>query len=69
MSDLNELIARSSVLSYQQGRTDERLNILRLAKEASVSNDIGDYVYLSDLNDYIEEWDMDNAEKRNPKKD
>lgn len=69
MSDLNELIARSSVLSYQQGRTDERLNILRLAKEASVENHIGEYVYLSDLNDYIEEWDMENAEKRNPKKD
>ena len=65
MSDLNELIARSSVLSYQQGRTDERLNILRLAKEASVENHIGDYVYLSDLNDYIEEWDKGHVEKRN----
>lgn len=65
MSDLNELIARSSVLSYQQGRTDERLNILRLAKEASVENHIGEYVYLSDLNDYIEEWDKGHVEKRN----
>lgn len=69
MSDLNELIARSSVLSYQQGRTDERLNILRLAKEASVENHIGEYVYLSDLNDYIEEWDKGYVEKRNSQKD
>ena len=57
MSDLNDLIARSSVLSYQQGRKDERLAILRLAKEASMNKDNGDYVYLDDLNDYIDEYD------------
>jgi len=39
VSDLNDLIARSSVLSYQQGRKDERLAILRLAKEASMNKD------------------------------
>ena len=58
MSDLNDLIARSSVLSYQQGRKDERLAILRLAKEASMNNDTGEYVYLEDLNDYIDEYDQ-----------
>ena len=57
MSDLNDLIARSSVLSYQQGRKDERLAILRLAKAASMNRDNGDYVYLDDLNDYIDEYD------------
>lgn len=68
MSDLNELIARNSVISYQQGRKDERMTILQLAKEASVFNDIGDYVYLSDLKDYIDEWDRGQYAKRNPEK-
>ena len=63
MSDLNDLIARNSVISYQQGRTDERLNILRLANEAAVHGDNGDYVYLSDLNDYIAEWDKGRMER------
>jgi len=48
MSDLQDLIARSSIISYQQGRKDERLAILRLAKEASMNKDNGDYVYLRD---------------------
>ena len=69
MSDLQDLIARSSVLSYQQGRKDERINILNLARDASIENDIGRYVYLSDLNDYIEEWDREQGEKRNPQED
>ena len=65
MSDLHDLIARASVLAYQQGRKDERINILKLANEASVSNDIGDYVYLNDLNDYIEYDEEKRNEKRN----
>ena len=69
MSDLQDLIARSLVLSYQQGRKDERINILNLARDASIENDIGRYVYLSDLNDYIEEWDREQGEKRNPQED
>ena len=69
MSDLNDLIARSSVLSYQQGRKDERINLLQLAKDASIENDIGRYVYLDDLNDYIQEWDRGQSEKRTPKED
>ena len=64
MSDLNDLIARSSVLSYQQGRKDERINLLQLARDASIENDIGRYVYLDDLNDYIQEWDRGQSEKR-----
>lgn len=67
MSDLHDLIARASVLAYQQGRKDERINILKLANEASVSNDIGDYVYLTDLNDYIEYDEEKRNEKRTPK--
>ena len=69
MSDLNDLIARSSVLSYQQGRKDERMTILQLAKDASTENHIGELVYLSDLNDYIEEWDRGQYAKRNPQED
>jgi hypothetical protein len=69
MSDLNELIARSSVVSYQQGRKDERFMILKLAKEASMSNNTGDYVYLDDLNDYIDEYDKGHYAKIYAQKD
>ena len=69
MSDLNDLIARSSVLSYQQGRKDERLAILRLAKAASMNRDNGDYVYLDDLNDYIDEYDRGQNAKIYPQED
>lgn len=69
MSDLNDLIARNAVISYQQGRKDERLNLLALAREASTSNDIGRYVYLDDLNDYIEQWDRGQSAKRNTQED
>ena len=65
MSDLNDLIARNSVISYQQGRKDERLMILQLIKEASTENHIGELVYLDDLNDYIEQWDKGQMEKWN----
>ena len=68
MSDLNDLIARNSVISYQQGRKDERLMILQLIKEASTENHIGELVYLEDLNDYIAEWDKGQMEKWNAKK-
>ena len=68
MSDLNDLIARNSVISYQQGRKDERLMILQLIKEASTENHIGELVYLDDLNDYIEQWDKGQMEKWNAKK-
>lgn len=64
MSDLNDLIARSSVISYQQGRKDERLMLLQLIKEASTENHLGELVYLEDLNDYIAEWDRGQLEKR-----
>lgn len=69
MSDLQDLIARSSTISYQQGRKDERINILSLARDASVENNTGRYVYLSDLEDYIEQWDREQDEKRNQKTD
>ena len=69
MSDLQDLIARSSVLSYQQGRKDERLTILSLARDASVENNTGRYVYLSDLDDYINEDERLRDEKRNQKTD
>jgi hypothetical protein len=63
MSDLQDLIHRQAVISYEQGARTERLRILKLAKEASMTNDTGDYVYLSDLQDYIEEADNDKASK------
>lgn len=60
MSDLNDLIARNAVISYQQGRRDERLLILQLAEEASMIDDehsAGRYVYVQDIHNYLDLWD------------
>lgn len=68
MSDINDLIARSSVLAYksgyQQGKLDERKLIMDLAKKAQAhgapiieTDRIGDYVYLVDLYAYLKESD------------
>lgn len=64
MGDLQDLIARSSVIAfntgYKQGRLDERSVIMRMAKEAQChvqTDDFGEYVYLQDLIDYLEEED------------
>ena len=38
---------------YAEGIADERLRILAICNEIAVSNDIGDYIYLSDLKDYL----------------
>lgn len=59
MSEINDLIRTSSILAFNQGLDhgirSERERILRLANEASVTSDIGDYVYIKDLIDYMEE--------------
>lgn len=75
MSEINDLIARSSVVAYNSGYrdglragiTEERARILELASQAVAhgspiveTDRIGDYVYLSDLIDYMEE---DHAKK------
>ena len=64
MSDLQDLIARSSVIAfntgYRQGRHDERNLIVKMAKEAQChiqTDDFGEYVYLQDLIDYLEAED------------
>lgn len=44
------------------GAEQERERILALAKDASIENNIGRFVYLSDLEDYIE---FDDQEKQN----
>ena len=49
------------IKGYNAGRSYERNLILRLAKEASMNKDNGDYVYLSDLQDYIQEADDNEA--------
>jgi hypothetical protein len=57
MSDLQDAIAATCVKAFNQGYArgadDERERVLRLAKEASISNHIGEFVYLSDLEEYI----------------
>jgi hypothetical protein len=47
-------------LGKQLGAMAERARILELAKEASIENDNGRFVYLSDLEDYIEFDDKKN---------
>ena len=64
MSDLQDLIARSSVIAfntgYLQGRHDERKLIMEMAKDAQChvrQDEVGEYVYLQDLIDYLEAED------------
>ena len=38
---------------YAEGVADERMRILAICKEISQSNEIGDYVYVADLKDYL----------------
>ena len=64
MSDLQDLIHRNGVISYDCGRRDERTAILRLAEEASTENHIGKLVYLDDLRDYIEDYDRKQNERK-----
>lgn len=48
------------IKGYEAGSRNERAKILRLAKEASTEDSIGQLVYLNDLNDYIRYDDEEN---------
>lgn len=66
MSDINDIIARQGVMAfnagYKAGRQEVITEILELANSASTDDNdnllghdrIGNYVYLSDLQDYLE---------------
>jgi hypothetical protein len=42
---------------YAEGVKDEQLRILAICKEVACSNEIGEFVYLSDLEAYLEDVD------------
>jgi hypothetical protein len=42
---------------YAEGAADERSRIMEICKEVSLSDDLGDYVYLSDLESYLNDPD------------
>lgn len=62
MSDINDLIARSSTIAYnsgyEAGSLAERKRIYALAKDAQCHierDEVGDWVYIKDLIEYMEE--------------
>jgi hypothetical protein len=63
MSSINELIATSSKIAFEQGKTHERNRVARIAKEIRViydpdlSNEYQDVVFVSDLISYLEDKD------------
>lgn len=56
----NNMFTATYELGKQLGAMAERARILELAKDASLENDNGRFVYLSDLEDYIEFNDKEN---------
>jgi hypothetical protein len=56
---INDLIATSSHHAFETGKRSERELIMRTLKEIALSDKIGDYAYLSDLQEYLN--DKDNA--------
>lgn len=61
MADLGKKLAEVGIEAYlrgyeagfQIGREAERKFVLHQAQKAAVENDIGEYVYLKDLEDYL----------------
>lgn len=68
--ELQEIIAKQAVLAFNQGyeagRRAERAFLDRALDLNATSNEIGDYVYLNDLKDAIEELDAERKEKNLP---
>jgi hypothetical protein len=58
----NNMFTATYELGKTLGAMAERERILQLAKDASIENDNGRFVYLSDLEDYI---DFADQEKQN----
>jgi hypothetical protein len=58
-SELNDLIARSSVLAFNSGidagRREEQKRVFRILDELAMENKIGEYAYISDIKEYIKD--------------
>lgn len=62
MSEINDLIARSSVLAFntglEEGRKLERERVYRILENLGIGSQHGDYAYLNDIKEYIEDKDI-----------
>lgn len=63
MSEINELIYKTQSRSFELGRLEERGLLFKLMRDVVVSNDIGEYVYISDLKDVLEAYDEEHQKK------
>tara|TARA_R110000744_G_scaffold100913_1_gene194645 strand:- start:1869 stop:2066 length:198 start_codon:yes stop_codon:yes gene_type:complete len=63
MSSINELIATSGHIAFEQGKLYERNRVARIAKEIRViydpdlANEYQDVVFISDLISYLDDKD------------
>lgn len=55
MNDLNELIASHTMRAFNSGRKYEFDKLIEAIKLCHMTNKIGDYVYVSDLLEHLEE--------------
>lgn len=55
MSKLTDLEFRLFAGGWERGVKHEQDRIFRIAEEIKMENEIGEYIYLSDLRDYLAE--------------
>lgn len=65
MSELIDAYLKGYHSGWQIGRDSERKFVLAQAKKAAVENDIGEYVYLKDLEDYLRSEDEASSQPEN----
>lgn len=60
-SELNDIIARSSVKAFNSGldagRREEQKRVFRILDELAMEDKVGEYAYISDIKDYIKDED------------
>ena len=65
MSELIDAYLRGYDSGWKIGRDSERKFVLAQARKAAVENDIGEYVYLKDLEDYLRSEDEATSQPEN----
>jgi hypothetical protein len=58
-SQLNDLIARSSVVAFNSGldagKREAEQRVMRILDELAMDSERGEYAYISDIKDYIKD--------------
>jgi len=58
-SELNDLIARSSVVAFNSGidagKRDAEQRVMRILDELAMDSEHGEYAYINDIKDYIKD--------------